>query len=315
MVLIKCVLLIVGFLLLVKGADWFIDGCSSIATRFSVPQIVIGLTIVAMGTSVPEAAVSINAAFKGAEDIAVGNVIGSNILNIFIILGITSVIIPIVVGRTTLKYEIPFMIIITILLVIMGINDNVISKVEGCILLIIFFLYLKYLFLLAKNGLEINTPIKENRDNIWKIILMNIVLGLIAVVAGSYISVDAAKDIAEYIGISERVIGLTIVALGTSLPELVTSYIAAKKGNADIAIGNILGSNIFNILFVIGVSAVVTPLVYEKQFIIDGGVAVLAGILLFILAFKNKRLGRIGGIIFLSCYVIYLTYLCMGTIS
>lgn len=305
MIVIQILLLILGFVMLVKGADWFVEGTSGIARKLGIPQLVVGLTIVAMGTSAPEAAVSVTAALKGTADIAIGNVLGSNILNILIILGVTAVITSVAIQKSTLWVEMPYMILITIILIVMGITGACVSRIEGVILWILFLCYLAYLFVLAKKGKEEN---KEVKTKTWKL-LIAAVLGGVIVVWGSDITVDAATAIASAVGMSERFIGLTIVALGTSLPELVTSVTAARKGNADIAIGNIVGSNIFNILFVIGTAALITPVPYEINFIIDGIVAVAAGILLWIAVFRTMELRRKWGIVMLAAYLVYFVYL------
>lgn len=305
MIVIQILLLILGFVMLVKGADWFVEGTSGIARKLGIPQLVVGLTIVAMGTSAPEAAVSVTAALKGTADIAIGNVLGSNILNILIILGVTAVITSVAIQKSTLWVEMPYMMLITIILIVMGITGACVSRIEGVILWILFLCYLAYLFVLAKKGKEEN---KEVKTKTWKL-LIAAVLGGVIVVWGSDITVDAATAIASAVGMSERFIGLTIVALGTSLPELVTSVTAARKGNADIAIGNIVGSNIFNILFVIGTSALITPVPYEINFIIDGIVAVAAGILLWIAVFRTMELRRKWGIVMLAVYLAYFVYL------
>ena len=305
MIVIQILLLILGFVMLVKGADWFVEGTSGIARKLGIPQLVVGLTIVAMGTSAPEAAVSVTAALKGTADIAIGNVLGSNILNILIILGVTAVITSVAIQKSTLWVEMPYMILITIILIVMGITGACVSRIEGVILWILFLCYLAYLFVLAKKGKEEN---KEVKTKTWKL-LIAAVLGGVIVVWGSDITVDAATAIASAVGMSERFIGLTIVALGTSLPELVTSVTAARKGNADIAIGNIVGSNIFNILFVIGTAALITPVPYEINFIIDGIVAVAAGILLWIAVFRTMELRRKWGIVMLAVYLAYFVYL------
>ncbi|MDD6572042.1 MAG: calcium/sodium antiporter [Thermoflexaceae bacterium] len=306
-ILIQCVLLVVGFVLLVKGADWFVDGTSGIADKFGVPQLVIGLTIVAMGTSMPEAAVSIAAALKGSAEITIGNIVGSNILNILIILGVTAVIVTVAVAKSTVRVEIPYMLFVTVLLLVMGCTGNVISFVEGVILWTAFLVYLGYLFMMAKKKKE---EVQEESKNasLLKLVLLAII-GLVLVVAGSDVTVDAATGIAKFMGLSERFIGLTIVALGTSLPELVTSVSAAIKGKADIAIGNIVGSNIFNILFVVGTTALITPVVFAPNFIIDTIAAIGAGVLLWFCVFRKNRLNRIGGILMLLCYAGYFTYL------
>lgn len=306
-ILIQFLLLVVGFAMLVKGADWFVDGSAGIADRFGVPQLVIGLTIVAMGTSAPEAAVSITAALKGSADITIGNVVGSNILNILIILGITSAIVAVVVAKSTICYEIPYMIIITLLLLGLGATGNVITFWEGIVLWIAFILYLAYLFMMAKKNKE-EVPEEEKQLPMWRL-LVSAIVGLVLIVWGSDVTVDAATEIAQYAGLSERFIGLTIVALGTSLPELFTSVSAAIKGKADIAIGNIVGSNIFNILFVVGTTALITPVVFAPNFIIDTIVAVAAGVLLLVCVIRQKKLTRTGGIIMLLGYVAYFVYL------
>ena len=304
MIFLQILLLAVGFAMLVKGADWFVDGTSGVARKLGIPQLVVGLTIVAMGTSAPEAAVSINAALKDNASIAIGNVVGSNILNILIILGITAVITNVAIQKSTLWIEIPYMLAITIVLIVMGLDGSV-SKVDGIILWVLFIAYLTYLYILAKKGKEENEEVKEPT---WKLLITAIVGGVI-IVWGSDITVDAATTIAQLLGMSERFIGLTIVALGTSLPELVTSVTAAIKGNADIAIGNIVGSNIFNILFILGSASLITPIPYAASFIIDGTIAVAAGALLWISVCRSLELRRSWGVVMLLSYAAYFVYL------
>jgi len=306
--LIQFVLLIVGFVMLVKGADWFVEGVAGIAEKFGIPQLVIGLTIVAMGTSAPEAAVSITSAMKGNAGITIGNVVGSNILNVLIILGLTAVITNVAVQKSTIRYEIPFMLMITLVLLGMGITGNEIVFLEGVILWALFLVYFVYLFFMAKKKKEETQDSKESP--VWKLLLMGII-GAVLVVWGADVSVDAASAIAKMFGMSERLIGLTIVALGTSLPELVTSVTAARKGKADIAIGNIVGSNIFNILFVVGTTALVTPVVFENNFMIDTLVSFAAGILLWLGVIRHKELRRPAGVLMLLAYGGYFVYLMM----
>ena len=306
MIFVEILLLALGFFMLVKGADWFVEGAAGIAEKFGIPQLLVGLTIVAMGTSAPEAAVSITAALKGTADIAVGNVVGSNILNILVILGLTGLITSVAVQKSTLFYEIPNMMVVTVVLMVMGMMGNSINFVEGIVLWVMFILYLAYLFVLAKKGKQ-EEESKETRK-IW-LLLGYAVVGGVVVVLGSNIAVDSATAIAEIIGLSEKFIGLTIVALGTSLPELVTSVTAARKGNADIAIGNIVGSNIFNILFVLGTSALIIPITFESSFVIDSIIAIAAGVLLWISTIKTKKLTRPWGIVMLLCYAAYFVYL------
>ncbi len=301
--LIQFLLLAAGFVMLIKGADWFVDGASGIATKFGIPQLVIGLTIVAMGTSAPEAAVSISAAINGNADITIGNIVGSNILNIFIILGVSSVITALAVAKSTIKYEIPFMIAITLLLLLLGLDEKI-GLIDGIILLAAFALYMFYLFRMAKNNKEEQDAESEKKMGIAKAIIFTII-GLALIVLGSNVTVDAATKIAEAFGVSERFIGLTIVALGTSLPELFTSVSAARKGNADIAIGNIVGSNIFNILFVVGISSVIIPVPFVSNFIFDTIVATIAAVMLLVCCLKTKTLKRWAGVLMLISYAVY----------
>lgn len=308
MLFLELLLLALGFVLLVKGADWFVEGASGVADKFGIPQLVIGLTIVAMGTSAPEAAVSITAALKGNAGITIGNVVGSNILNIFIILGIASVITSIAVAKTTIRYEIPIMLVATLLLVGCGYTGGTINLLEGILMWVCFIGYLAYMFVMCKKGQMQAEEIEANDSSIWKLLVQG-VIGLVLVVWGSDVTVDAATSLAEMFGMSERFIGLTIVALGTSLPELFTSVIAARKGKADIAIGNIVGSNIFNILFVVGTSALIIPVVFASNFVIDCIVAILAGVVLWLCVFRKQKLTRLGGILMLVCYVVYFLYL------
>ncbi len=305
MILVQILLLAIGFTMLVKGADWFVDGSAGIAKKLGIPQLVIGLTIVAMGTSAPEAAVSINASLKGNSGIAIGNVVGSNILNILIILGISAVLATMAIQKSTLKYEIPYMIFVTVVLIVLGMSDEYVTRIEGVILWVLFLVYLAYLFRLAKQGSDED---KDEERPGWKLCVSMIVGGAI-VVWGSDITVDSATAIAQMIGLSERFIGLTIVALGTSLPELVTSVVASRKGNADIAIGNIVGSNVFNILFVIGTASIIAPVKYDSVFLFDGIIAILAGILLWVSVIKTRSLRKPWGITYLVCYGAYLVYL------
>ena len=309
--ILQLFVLLVGFLLLVKGADWFVEGAAGIAKKLGIPQLVIGLTIVAMGTSLPEAAVSITAALNSNSGITIGNIVGSNIFNILIILGITAVITNVAIQKSTLYYEIPFMIGITILMMIFGITDSKVTFVEGIIFWILFIMFLGYLFVMSKKGVVQEEG--EAKDiPVWRCILF-MLIGGIMVVKGSDFAVSGASEMARFFGMSERFIGLTIVAFGTSLPELVTSVTAAKKGNAGIAIGNIVGSNIFNILFVIGATALICAVPFESKFIIDSVIAVMSGIILWLGTIRNKELRKPCGIVMLLGYAAYFAYLCVTT--
>lgn len=310
-IVFQVVLLVVGFVMLIKGADWFVEGASKIADRFGIPQLVIGLTIVAMGTSAPEAAVSIASALKGSAEITIGNVLGSNILNVLIILGLTATVRAIAVQKSTIKYEMPFTILVTVLLGVLGLIDGEISRLEGVIFWVVFIVYLIYLLMMAKKGQAEETAeimAQTKTDSMLKLLFF-VVIGVILIVWGSDITVDAATSLATIFGMSERLIGLTIVALGTSLPELVTSVTAAIKGKADIAVGNNVGSNIFNILFVVGTTALITPVAYSANFMVDTVVAAGTMVLLWLCVLPKKKLGRPAGILMLACYVAYFVYL------
>lgn len=299
---LQAALLAIGFLLLVKGADWFVAGASALAEKCKIPPLVIGLTVVAMGTSLPEASVSISAALKGSAEITVGNIVGSNILNILIILGISALLHPLLVKKTTLRYELPFLVGVTALLLLQG-QDGAISLADGLLQLFLFALYLLYLLILAKKKPEMDKN-DTNAHKLWKILLLAIG-GLAATVAGSVLAVDAATAIARLLGMSERFIGLTIVALGTSLPELFTSVSAARRGDSDIAIGNIVGSNIFNILFIVGLSATIIPVPFAAAFRFDCLVAIAAAVLLLLCCAKSQKLKRWHGALLLAAYAIY----------
>ena len=308
-ILLAIILLVLGFVLLIKGADWLVDGAAGIAARFGIPQLVIGLTIVAMGTSAPEAAVSITAATSGNAGITIGNILGSNILNVLLILGITAAITTVAVQKSTVKWEMPFMHIITIVLAVLGFTGGEIVLWEGIVLWALFLVYLGYLFKMAKNGTEEEE--EEELQPLWKQLCM-LAVGIVMIVFGSDMTVDNATILAEAFGMDERLIGLTIVAFGTSLPELVTSVTAARKGKADIAIGNIVGSNIFNILFVVGTTALITPVTFKAGFLIDSAVALAAGLILWFGVMKEQKLKRPVGILMLAAYAAYFVYLLMG---
>lgn len=285
------------------------DGAAGIAARFGIPQLVIGLTIVAMGTSAPEAAVSITAAKTGNAGITIGNVLGSNIMNILVILGITAVITNVAVQKSTVEYEIPFMLIITGILLVLGMTGNQIVFWEGVVLWILFLVYFVYLFKMARNGKEEEET--EKSRSLWLQIIL-LIVGAAGIIIGADLTVDNASEIASALGMDDRLIGLTIVAFGTSLPELVTSVTAAKKGKADIAIGNIVGSNVFNILFVVGTTALITSVEFKAGFLIDSIVAIIAGVLLWAGVLKEKKLKRPIGVVMLVTYAAYFVYLLIG---
>ncbi len=329
-------LLVVGFFLLVKGADWFVDGASWIAKKFGIPQIVIGLTIVAFGTSLPEAAVSITSAVQKSAGLAIGNILGSNILNIFLILGISALFSSLAVQKNTLWYEIPYVVVVSVVLMIMGFIGGQLGWIDGIILWVLFILFFVYLIVISLKGRNKNPELLDNTKGAQEAevqiegevavktqkkgvealkMILKLVIGISIVVLGSQMAVNGARTIAREVGMSESLIGLTIVAFGTSLPELVTSVAAARKGEADIAIGNIVGSNIFNILFILGTSALITPIAYDTNwltgFTLDNIIAILAAVVLFlcIILTKDKKLKKAGGVVMLVIYAIYFAWL------
>ena len=279
MLILSILKLVIGFVLLVKGADLFVDGSSSVAKKFHIPTVVIGLTIVAFGTSAPELAVSMSAALKGSNDIAIGNVVGSNIFNTLVVLGASAALTPIAVEKGIIKKDYPLSIFAAVLLAVLsldilfGADAMVISRVDGIILLVCFAFFL---YSTIKSALSGKTEVEEEEIKnipIWKSLLF-IVIGLAGIVFGGDLSVEGAKEIARFFGLSEALIGLTIVAFGTSLPELVTSVIAAKKGESDIAVGNVVGSNIFNVFLIIGASATILPMNVSSSYVFDMAVLV-----------------------------------------
>lgn len=306
---LNTLLLICGLLLLVKGADFFINGASAVAKRFKIPEIIIGLTIVALGTSAPEVSVSVGSALKGLGAVAIGNVLGSNIINVLLILGLTSSICALRLQKNSVKYEIPFLIFITIVLAFVGFYFHNLNRIFGLLLLLLFSSYLIYLFIVAKNTTNSDNSEVEKKQQNLLVSFCFIILGLSGLVYGSNLTIDSAISIAKVFEISDRVIGLTVVAIGTSLPELVTCVVAAIKKQPDIAIGNIVGSNIFNILFVLGVTIVINPVNFEKSFLFDALVGIVSIILLFAFTVFDRKLNRIEGLSFLVIYIFYLIYL------
>lgn len=306
--LMDIILLIAGFLFLTYGADMFIDGASALARRFHIPEIVIGLTVVAFGTSLSEASVSIASVLHGADGVAVGNILGSNIANIFLVLGITAIITTLSIQKNTIRYEIPFVGFITVLLMWVGAIYGVISRFWSGVLVALLCLFLFYLVCCSRREIESDTP-TPNISGIRTILFL--VVGIAAVIFSSNLIVDSSVNIARALNISERVIGLTIIAFGTSLPELVTCIVAAIKRRSDLAVGNIIGSNIINILFVLGVTGLIKPIPFEPAFLIDGAVGVIAVVMLLLFVFRCGKLTRGNGIVLFLSYFIYLGYLFM----
>jgi cation:H+ antiporter len=314
------VLLTVGFVLLIKGADLLVDGSSSIARTLKVSDLFIGLTIVAFGTSTPELVVNVFAAVKANADIAIGNIVGSNIFNILIILGLSSLIFPLVVTHSTVWIEIPLILVAAMLLGLL-VNAHLLthssfhglSRIDGLVLLFCFAVFSYYVFHIAGKGKNSNDTSAAIKQHGLKRIIMMIILGLTGLFVGAKFVVDGAVALASALGVSQSLIALTIVAAGTSLPELATSVVAAYKKNSDIAVGNIVGSNIFNIFFILGISALIRPIPLQPKSNIDIGVAVFASLALFVVMFSGKKgvLDRWEGLLFVASYIGYLVFLIM----
>ncbi len=301
--MLSLIILLVGVIFLVLGANYLVDGASVIAKRFNIPNIVIGLTIVAFGTSAPELVVNVISALNGKSAITLGNVIGSNVINILVILGITAIIYPLTVSRNTVKFEIPIAVFASVLTYLLS-ENGILSKLDGVILLgffILFLMYNTYLTVINREESEL-----EVKNYSLPIAIGVTILGFILLVFGGKFIVDSAVNLARNFGISERVISITVVSLGTSLPELATSVVAALKKNTDIAIGNVVGSNIFNTFFILGISAVITPINVPNSAFIDLILNMVASVLLLAFVLRNYRLNRIHGLLFLTIYSTYL---------
>lgn len=308
------ILLIVGFGLLIKCADWFVDGCSNVAKSLGIPSLIIGLTIVAFGTSAPEAAVSVTASIKGMNDISLGNVVGSNICNLLLVLGLSGLFGSLTARRKIITRDFIYAIFSSVVIFILsfgffmnGGTEGVITRTNGLILLCFLGIYL---YALVGDALRSVRNTEEKTEFNPKDIVL-IIVGIVGIVLGGQLVVNSATNIAEMLHVSQNVIALTIVAIGTSLPELVTSVIASKKGEADIAIGNVVGSNIFNIFFILGLSSAISPITFGIDSFIDIIVMLLASVMVYLLLLKNKRIGNKKGIILLVAYAIYMVYILM----
>ena len=310
------VILIIGFFFLIKGADLFVDGAASIARKFNIPSMVIGLTIVAMGTSAPEAAVSITSSLAGQNDMSVANVVGSNFFNILMVLGVSAIIAKLPVQKNTIQKDTPFLLIVSALLLIFAFDKNI-SRIEGIIFLVIFVYFLYTTVKSAKNTEE-STSLSDNEiavsDNdipadtpMFKTIILSLI-GIAGIIFGGDMVVDSATSIATMFGMSANLVGLTIVAVGTSLPEFVTSIVAIKKGETEIAIGNVIGSNIFNILLVLGLATAIFPIAISTFALIDIVFMVAITILLYLFMKKDNCLVKKHGFIFIILYIAYMTY-------
>lgn len=308
------ILLIVGMALLIKGADFFVDGASKIAKAFHIPSLIIGLTLVSMGTSAPELSVSLNAALNGSNEISLGNVVGSNLCNTLLILGISAIFTPLLITKDMKKYDIPIMFGIYALMVVFAffISPEKLDRVESIILLVLFVGYLVFLVLRAKKDNQ-NKETEEEEEKISKgklaISVVLALVGLAAIIFGGDLVVDSASNIAMEFGMSETLVGLTIVAVGTSLPELVTSVVAAIKKENDIAVGNVIGSNIFNVLLILGTTSTIAPLVIGSAVMIDLLILLCTGLLAILVSQFFKDMKRWHGIVFLALYVAYIAYI------
>ena len=301
------VLLIIGFVLLIKGADFFVDGASSIAGKLKVPSLIIGLTVVSIGTSMPEAAVSISASLGGTNAISLGNVIGSNLFNLLMVVGVSALIFPVATDKDMLKRDMPFNIAITVALCAM-LLDGELSRIDAVILLLVLAVYM---FILIRSALNNRGNEEQTKIMSWVKSIIFVVLGLAAIIGGGNLVVENAKTIALNLGMGETLVGLTIVAIGTSLPELVTSIVAAKKGNSGIAMGNAVGSCVFNILFILGMAGVIKPMESEDAFIVDSAILILVSALMLLFAFTKRKIVRWEGAVCVLIYAAYTAYIIM----
>lgn len=317
---IYVVLLIVGFILLIKGADIFVDGASSIAKKAGIPSVIVGLTIVSLGTSAPELAVSSISAFQGNNGIAIGNVLGSNIFNTLVVLGGTAIARTLIIKKNVIRRDffINILVILALYFVCFGFSidgkDGIITRLDGIILLIFAIIYTIFLIFSAKKGRSNSEDIKEFNNIKTLPNVIKVIVGILAIILGGKLVVDSASQIAYSIGMSEKLVGLTIVAVGTSLPELVTSIVAALKGETEIAIGNVLGSNIFNILLILGLSSTINPIVASGNLSIDLLFLIISTLIIGVIIFINnkeniKKLNRIEGTFLVLLYVGYLSYI------
>lgn len=314
------ILLVVGFIGLIKGADFFVEGASNVAKRLRVPSLIIGLTIVAMGTSLPETAVSISASIAGSNSLAISNVSGSNLFNLLVVVGLTAIMQVVDVDKDTIRRDIPYSILAAVLLVVLGMlgtgNGMVLGRIDGLILLAFFAAFIVLMIrsaLKARNGKTISQDEKEEEtvtQTVWMSIV-SIVGGAIAIAIGGDWVVDSASTLAMKLGMTETLVGLTIVAVGTSLPELVTSIVAARKGEVDMALGNAIGSNVFNILMVLGVAAAISPIEFIMNNAIDILAVVVVTLVCWAVAGKRKQLKRPMGILMVLTYVVYMVYVVM----
>lgn len=312
---LNIVLLLVGFVLLIKGADFFVDGSSSVAKLIGIPGFVIGLTVVAMGTSAPEAAVSISAGIQGSNEIAVSNVVGSNIFNLLVVAGICAVIKPYKIEKDLLKRDFPVNIVVSVVLLLMALANSTITRFNGILMLVLFASYIAFILAVAFKNRETQEDGEDVKTMkpVWSVVA--IVCGLAAVIFGGDMVVKSATAIAQELGWSETFIGLTIIAIGTSLPELVTSIVAARKGESGLALGNVIGSNIFNIMLILGLSSSINPISVDTNGIINIGVVIGVTSLVYVACLVKKGMGRVVGATSVLAYCGYTAYLLCTTVQ
>ena len=314
--ILSVILLIAGMVLLIKGADWFVEGASSIAKAMKIPSLVIGLTLVSIGTSMPEFSVSLQSSLAGKNDLSFGNVIGSNIFNTLVVVGVSAIFIPLVVSKEIKKYDLPILIGIYLLLILFGfvISSGTIEVWEAVILFSLTIIYTAFLIYRSREEIK-NSKNEEAPKRKWWLNLILVAIGLAGIIFGGDLVVDNASFIATKLGMSDLLVGLTIVAVGTSLPELVTSVVAAKKGEADIAVGNAIGSSLFNIVLILGFCSIISPAKVELSSLVDCLIMLASAVLVFIFSFKSMKVNGWQGILLLGVYVAYLAYIIFRNIS
>ena len=314
--ILSVILLIAGMALLIKGADWFVEGASSIAKAMKIPSLVIGLTLVSIGTSMPEFSVSLQSSLAGKNDLSFGNVIGSNIFNTLVVVGVSAIFIPLVVSKEIKKYDLPILIGIYLLLILFGfvISSGTIEVWEAVILFSLTIIYTAFLIYRSREEIK-NSKNEEAPKRKWWLNLILVAIGLAGIIFGGDLVVDNASFIATKLGMSDLLVGLTIVAVGTSLPELVTSMVAAKKGEADIAVGNAIGSSLFNIVLILGFCSIISPATVELSSLVDCLIMLASAVLVFLFSFKSMKVNGWQGILLLGVYVAYLAYIIFRNVA
>lgn len=302
------VILILSFIIIIKSADWLIDAASDLAKYLRISPLIIGLTVVAFGTSAPEASVNIIASLQNRSDISIGNIVGSNIVNIGVVIGITALIFTIKSDWSAIRIDIPFAFASSVVFALLVLDG--LSSTDGIILGIMFFIYLNYLWLTSKASYKKNTTPRDPNIKLIKVLFF-LLIGIVGIVLGGYLIVDASVEVAHILGFSQAFIGLTVVAFGTSLPELITCLVACYKKEDDIAIGNLIGSNIFNILFVLSIASVISPIAFNPKLVVDLVFMIILTLFLFIFSYTHKKVSRVEGLSLIALYVIYFSFIYM----